>query len=155
MKVWSSQVVDVITSSGPLSAPVRRFPEDVANKTRLSDVSWGILVTRPVPIWDLSIRRSGSTFRFLRISQLRNLLRSVKSWTLCKNTISAACSWDYALSVISLVTTGKDRNIGRFKTDNLAMCINLSFWPSVRYFSRRFEVPKRSLKYLQRSLKIQ
>jgi len=49
---------------------------------------------------DLSIRRSGSPFRALRISPLRTLSRSITPWTLHKDPISAACTWDSTLSVI-------------------------------------------------------
>ena len=48
----------------------------------------------------ISIRRSGSTFRAFRISQLRVLSRNIKLWTR-KNPIPAACTWDSSFSVIT------------------------------------------------------
>ena len=75
----------------------------VASRTCLANVSWDILDTWPNQrSWDLSIRRSGSTFRAFRNSQLRILqpLR-VTPRTPCKNPISAACTCDGTLSVIT------------------------------------------------------
>jgi len=75
------------TTSGPLS---RGFSQQ--NLPRQSFVGHSGHMAEPTCSWDLSMRRSGSTFRALRISQLRLLSGSVTPWTLRKNPISAACS---------------------------------------------------------------
>ena len=63
----------------------------LARWTCLASLSWGILDKWPNQyICTPSIRRSGSTFKALRISQLRTLSRSVTPGTLRKNPISAA-----------------------------------------------------------------
>ena len=65
------------------------------SRTRIANISWDILNTWPIQYsWDLSIWRSGSTFRVLGFSQLRTLSRSATSWTTRKNSISVACTWD-------------------------------------------------------------
>ena len=70
------------TTSGPLQAiPRQSF---VGRSGHMADQS----------SWNLSIWRSGSTFRAVRISRLRSLSRSVTPWTLRKSSISAACTWD-------------------------------------------------------------
>ena len=71
-------------------------------------------VAEPIT-WDLSIRRSGVIFRALRMSNLCSLSRRVTPWTLRKNPISAACSWE---SILLVVTRGSwpQVRIGR-KTD--------------------------------------
>ena len=51
--------------------------------------------------WDLSTRRSGSTFKALRFSQLCTLSQSFTPWTFRKNAIFAACIWNSTLSDIS------------------------------------------------------
>ena len=65
--------------------------------------SWDIIVTRwKHRHWDLSIRkRNWSIFRVLGNSELRTLSRSVTPWTLRKNPICAACTWDSTLSAIT------------------------------------------------------
>ena len=61
-----------------LDDPWARFHLCVASRTCLVILSWDILDTWPNQrSWDLSIRRSGSKFRALRISQLRSLSQSV------------------------------------------------------------------------------
>jgi len=79
------------------------FPWMIASRTCLPDRFWDILDTWPNQCsWGLSIRRSSSIFRALRISQLRTLSQIVKPWTLRKFAISAACTWDSVLhSVIT------------------------------------------------------
>ena len=58
--------------------PLDRFPVGLASRTCLASLSLGILDKWPNPRnYDLSIWRSGSTFRALRFSQLRSLSRSV------------------------------------------------------------------------------
>jgi len=85
-----------------LGRPLDRFPVSLASRACLANLSWGILDT-----WlnqrnsDLSIRRNGSTFRALRISQVCTLLPSVTPSTLCKFPISSACTWDNILSAIT------------------------------------------------------
>jgi len=65
-----------------LGWPLGRFPLGVASKTCLTNLSRGILNRwLNQQSWDLSIRRSCSTFRALRISQLRTLSWSVTPWT--------------------------------------------------------------------------
>ena len=54
----------------------------VARRTRLAELCWCIVVTWPNQrSSDLSIRRNGSTFWALRISQLCTFSRSVTPWT--------------------------------------------------------------------------
>jgi len=67
-----------------------------ASRTCIADLSWNILITLPSHgNWDLSLRRGCSTFKVLRVSQLRTLSRSITPpWTLRKNPISAAVTWD-------------------------------------------------------------
>jgi len=90
----TNKVGDVVTTSD-LGRPLGRFPVGLARKTCLASISWGILDTWPNQrSWDLSIRRSGSTFRALRFSQLRTLSRSVTPLALHKNPIAAACPWN-------------------------------------------------------------
>ena len=60
-----------------------------------------ILVTWPHHrSWDLWIRKSGLTFKVLRIALLPTLSRSVTPWSLRKNPIFAACTLDSSLPVI-------------------------------------------------------
>ena len=71
----------------------------------------------------LCTMRNGSAFRALRISQLRTLSWSVTLWTLGKNPISAICTWDSILSVITqdswlYVKIGTKNDL---KTDNFAV----------------------------------
>ena len=68
-----------------LGRPLGLFPAGLPTSTCLANLSWDFLDTWPRQriycSWDFSIRRSGSTFRTLRISQLRTLSRSVTPWT--------------------------------------------------------------------------
>ena len=69
------------------------------------------------------IRRSGLTFRDLRISNLCTSSLSVIPWTLRKNAIFTACSWE---SVISVVTQGSQPQMRietktDLKTDSFAI----------------------------------
>jgi len=92
LELQSSQLV--------LERPVDHFSVGVACMTRIANLSWGILVTWPHNrSWDLWIRKSGSTFKVLRISLLSTSSRSVTQWDLRKNLISAACTWDSSLPV--------------------------------------------------------
>ena len=52
-----------------------RFPVGVASRTCLASLSWDIWIPGRQTSWDLSIRRSGFTFRVLRISDLCTLSR--------------------------------------------------------------------------------
>jgi len=95
------KVEDVVTppspwsTSGPLS---RGFSQqDLLQQSFLGHSGH---VAKPT-FMDLSIQRSGSTFRALQISQQRTLSRSVIPWTLRKNPITAAFTWDNILSVIT------------------------------------------------------
>jgi len=59
-------------------ATVGRFPLGVTSRTCLANLSWDILDTWPNQhSRDFSIRRRGSSFRALRILELRTLSRSV------------------------------------------------------------------------------
>jgi len=58
-----------------LGRPLGRFPVNLASRICFTCLSWGILDTWPNSrSCDLSIRRSGSTFRALQVEQLRTLL---------------------------------------------------------------------------------
>ena len=75
------------------------------SSTRLAKLSCGILVTCTNHLsWDVSVRKiSESTFKALRILQLRTLSRNVTPWTLRKKLFSAACTRDSTLSVITRI----------------------------------------------------
>ena len=94
--------------------PLGRFPRDVASRSCLASLSWDILDTLPGKrYWELSIRRNGSTFRALWISQLRTLLHNDNPSTIRKNPISASCISEITLFQSlcpRFMTTGEDRN---------------------------------------------
>ena len=84
---------------------------------------------RSLQIRYLCTMRNGLAFRATWISQLRTLSRSVTPWTLRKKTISAICTWDSFLSVITqdswlYVKIGTKTDL---KTDNFAVFENSSF----------------------------
>jgi len=81
-----------------------RFPVGAVSRTRLSDLYWNILVTWPNHrSWDICIRRSGSTFWALRISQLRSLSRSVTPRTLRKiQSLPLVLEIDKIIATLSL-----------------------------------------------------
>jgi len=83
-KTEPSKVSDVVTPPS-LWRPLGRFTVSVASRTCLANLFQGSLDIWPNQrswrSWDLSIRRSGWTFGPLRMSQLRNLSRSVAPWT--------------------------------------------------------------------------
>jgi len=120
-----------------LCRPLGSFPMSVASMTCLANLWWDILVTWPDQrSWDLSIRKTGLTFRALWISQLRDLSRSVTPWTLRRNPVSAACTWDNILSVMPNIhdqlTTGEDWNKDRFKNWKLCDVCKLPFCATER-----------------------
>jgi len=111
-------------------APLARITVGAASRIFLANISWDILDTwSNQRIWDISIRRSGSTFRASRISQLHALSRSVTSWPLRKNLISVACTWDNVLLFITQdswppVRIGKKTEL---KTDSNVVLENFHF----------------------------
>jgi len=101
-KTGPSKVGDVVTLPGPWTSRLlshRCSQQDLSRKSFLGDSG---NMAEPLR-WDLSNRKSGMTFRALRISNLCILPRSVTPWTLRKNPISAACSWE---SIPLVVTRG-------------------------------------------------
>jgi len=87
------KVGDVVTNSD-LGRPLDPIPVRVSPiGFFLASLLWDILDTLPKQrSLDLSIRRSGSIFMALQISQLPTLSRSVTPRTLRKNPISVACT---------------------------------------------------------------
>jgi len=115
-----------------------RFLMDIANKTRLANLSWNILVTWPNQRnWDLSIRRRGSAFKVLRISQLRTMLRNITPWTLLKNRIFAICTWDSTnRRYPKFVTIVEDSNKDWFKNRQFCGVWKLHFATMEQWSSR-------------------
>ena len=73
----TNQVGEVITPPCPWLTPAPLY-RGWSQQDLALHIYWGILVTRPnQPRWGLSIRRSGSTFSVLWISQLRTLSQSI------------------------------------------------------------------------------
>ena len=71
----------------PLDQPLGPVPVGVFRRNCLVNISWSIVITWTNHCgWDLRIRRSGSTFRALRISQLLTSSCSVTQWTLLKKS---------------------------------------------------------------------
>ena len=92
----------------------------------------------PIYLCSLNSEEKGSTFRALRISQLRTLSQSVTIWDLRKNSISCSCPWD----IISVITqdSGSQVRIGTkadLKTDSFAMFESFRFVTRDRWSSRR------------------
>ena len=84
--IWETVLVPQNTFKKTLS---------VATRTCLANLSWHILITYPNHrSWDLSVRRSCSTFQVLRISQLCGLSWGDTPSTLRENLIPATHTWD-------------------------------------------------------------
>ena len=108
-----------------LAQSLGRFPVGVVSRSCLANLLWDVLVTWPKQrSWDLSIRRSDSTVRAVRMLQLRPWSRSVTLWIFRKNPICVVCTWDRIFSVITQdscpLTIGEDRNKDRCK--NWRLC---------------------------------
>jgi len=99
-----------------LGQPLGRFPVGIVTSSCLAKRSWYILFTRPnFSSWDFSIRRSGSTFQALLISQLRTLSQSITPLRI--NPTFAACTWDQRsiLGVANVAfTSGRSLRVSHF-----------------------------------------
>ena len=128
-KTGPSKVGDVVTRHLVLE-PLDCFPADAASRTCLVNLSWAILETwSNHPAWIFRIRKFGVTFRTLRISNLCFLSRSVIPWTLRKNPISAACSWESILLVVTRGSWSQTRIEKKtdLKTESFAIFESSSF----------------------------
>jgi len=111
-----------------IGRPLGRFPVGVAS----TNVSWDILVTWPNQRnRDFSHQRSGSTFRDLRILQLRTFWGSVTPRALRKNPIFAVCTWDGTYP--RFMTVDKDRNKDRFRNWQLCGVWNRAVEPGLKF----------------------
>jgi len=112
----------------------------VASRTYLANLLWNFLDTWPKQRnWDLSILRSGSTFRVLRISQLLTLSPSVTLWTLCIfPSLSFALGIYYSFSHFPRITTTvKIATKTNLKTDSFAALESSRFVTTERWSSCR------------------
>ena len=96
------KVEDVVTAPGSWTSRLMSHRCSQQDLPRISFLADSGNMARPRS-WDLSNRKSGVTFRALRISNLCILSRSVTPWTLRTNPISAACSCE---SIPLVVTWG-------------------------------------------------
>ena len=87
------KVFIVQSASSPLGAWTTFGPlcHGCSQKNTSQQFSYELVATWPNHrSWDLSVRRSGSTFKVLRTSRLRTLSQTVTQWTYRKNPLSAA-----------------------------------------------------------------
>jgi len=78
-----------------LGRPLGHFPMGLARKTCHASLLWPKQCS-----WDFLIQRCGLTFRLCKFHSCA-LCCKVWHWTLHKNPISAACTWDNTFSIIT------------------------------------------------------
>ena len=122
--------------------PVGCSPVGVVSRTCLANSSWDILNTRPKQnSWDRSAERKGSTFRELRISQLRTLSQSV---TTLRKSPTLHLRWSCFPSVITQDSWPQVRIDTKKRSKNWQFC---GYWKSPSWDNRAIKLTQNYVWY--------